>query len=558
MGLTKVQEVTIYDPITIQPQILCLLWDLGSNRTYHGVLSAQGGSGEYYWSIGETGIASISQIGRVSGIREGQTVARVNDRMNNLHFATAPVFVVPPDAISFLPSQVEVEVGSEVLLPLRVQAEVEWDGERRMVSFEDCRHLPLEITSSSEEIFSLSVPPSLDLTQLPGSSCLAIRAVASSVGHTKLTVTYRGMARYIAASVTLAAYPPLQVVDPHTGTAVVSLAASWVYVFEGGPQPWVLDPSSYLEKLVSETEEVIQISQHRTSEHEYLITCLEVHEQKLTFSVGNKPSAKNPLPASVSLKVSFACSHPVSMQLVPLPHPPPSCPLLQSQGSVPSFAVLRGRRVDVEVSVYDDENRKFDNFSSLQWQWSSSNAHAVNILNTHLQQSHRQHTLPCHISDDSLDTQLSAIVENYLEEYLYRIQKSSLLISPPLSQTILLLARSAPSITPSSLSVYNHPLNSVHLNVSQGSGHFTLTTAHPGPLQLVQATHLAAVSAIQVSPLNEGYTTLMAEDLCLMAPGGGQHLAKANLLVSGIYAVEIQAVDKVQVCIKEWDFYFNN
>ena len=548
IGLTKIQEVTIYDPIAITPEALCLLWDLGSNMTYHGFLTAEGGSGEYYWSIGETGVASISQLGRVSGLTEGYTTAKVNDRMNNLHFAISPVFVVPPDSMSFLPSQVEIEIGSEVLLPLRVHAEVRIAARHVQVPFGDCRHMPLEISTSSEEVFLLSLPRSIELSELPQSSCIGVRAVATSVGHTKLTVTYKGMGRYITASVTIAAYPPLQALDPQLGISVVSLASSWVYRFEGGPQPWVLDPSSYVERLESERNDVIRVTRHRAGEHEYLITCLELNEQELTLSIGNRPSAKNPLPASVSLTVAFACSNPVSMQLTPLPHPPPSCPLLQSQGPVPSHAVQRGKRVNVEVSVFDDENRRFDNFSSLDWHWTSSNAQALSILSSRLVQQHRVSTLPCQLSDESLDTQLCGRTEQYLTDHLEQISKYTQLITPPLSHTILLLARTAPTLSPDSLNIYNYELNSVFLNITEGSGHFQLKTFQPSSTQLIEATHLPAVSAVQVLPLSEGYTTLVAEDLCLVpSPGGETHVARANILVSGIHAVEIQTVDKVQV-----------
>ena len=550
IGLTKTQEVTIYDPISIRPEALCLLWDLGYNRTYHGFLTAEGGSGEYYWSIGETSIASISQLGRVSGLTEGQTTAKVNDRMNNLHFASAPVFVVPPDSMSFLPSRVEIEIGSEVLLPLRVQAEVRIAARHLQVPFGDCRHMPVEISTSSEEVFLLSVPRSIELTELPSSSCIGVRAIATSVGHTKLTVTYRGMGRYITASVTIAAYPPLQALDPQLGVAVVSLASSWVYRFEGGPQPWVLDPSSYVERLESDRSDVIRVSRRRAADHEYLITCLQLHEQRLTLTIGNRPSAKNSLPASVSLTVAFACSNPVSMQLTPLPHPPPSCPLLQSQGPVPTHAVQRGRRVDVEVSVFDDENRKFDNFSSLDWHWTSSNAQALSILSPRLRQQLRVNTLSCQLSDESLDTQLYGRAEQYLADHLEIISQYTQLITPPLSHTILLLARTAPTLSPDSINIYSYELNSVFFNITEGSGHFQLKTLQPSPTQLIEATHLPAASVVQVVPLGEGYTTLVAEDLCLVpSPGGETHVARANLLISGIHAVEIQTVDKVQVLV---------
>ena len=39
----------------------------------------------------------------------------------------------------------------------------------------------------------------------------------------------------------------LQAIDPEE-VAVVTVAASKEVIFEGGPQPWVVDPSGYYEK----------------------------------------------------------------------------------------------------------------------------------------------------------------------------------------------------------------------------------------------------------------------------------------------------------------------
>ena len=37
------------------------------------------------------------------------------------------------------------------------------------------------------------------------------------------------------------------------------------------------------------------------------------------------------------------------------------------------FPVLSGHELEVEITVFDEIGRKFDNFSSLEWKWESTN-----------------------------------------------------------------------------------------------------------------------------------------------------------------------------------------
>lgn len=50
----------------------------------------------------------------------------------------------------------------------------------------------------------------------------------------------------------------------------------------------------------------------------------------------------------------------------------PNCPLLQSTNQNIQFSVRAGHSLDLEVEVYNAESRPFDNFTSLLWEWSSS------------------------------------------------------------------------------------------------------------------------------------------------------------------------------------------
>lgn len=84
----------------------------------------------------------------------------------------------------------------------------------------------------------------IDLSSIPTGACTLINATSLKPGHTKLTATYTHGSLVLEASVTIATYPVLRPIDPEE-VAVVTLGSSKTVLFEGGPSPWVLDPSQY-------------------------------------------------------------------------------------------------------------------------------------------------------------------------------------------------------------------------------------------------------------------------------------------------------------------------
>ena len=66
-------------------------------------------------------------------------------------------------------------------------------------------------------------------------------------GHTKVTITYTHQEILLEASVVIAAYTLLVAIDPEN-IAVLTLGSSKDLVFEGGPEPWVLDRSKYFDR----------------------------------------------------------------------------------------------------------------------------------------------------------------------------------------------------------------------------------------------------------------------------------------------------------------------
>ena len=79
---------------------------------------------------------------------------------------------------------------------------------------------------------------------------------------------------------------------------------------EGGPLPWVLDPTHHYEVMSAEEEDWVQIKPagkemgQGDNLHYFDVTCTVLGEQLLTVEVGNKPSKslQNPVVSSAKTK----------------------------------------------------------------------------------------------------------------------------------------------------------------------------------------------------------------------------------------------------------------
>ena len=96
-------------------------------------------------------------------------------------------------------------------------------------------------------------------------------------------------------------------------------------MWEGGPQPWPLQPSSHYHSVTSEDENMLKLTSLKEwggAVYVYSLECLQLGETVVTLSVGNKPSSSLPKPVVVSSTVKVICGTPASIHLTPLIHAP--------------------------------------------------------------------------------------------------------------------------------------------------------------------------------------------------------------------------------------------
>ncbi|XP_026223610.1 nuclear pore membrane glycoprotein 210 isoform X2 [Anabas testudineus] len=545
------QDVEIFNPIVLSPSILTFPWQ-PKVGAYQYTIKATGGSGNFSWSSSNTAVATVTVKGVMTTVSDiGVSVVYAHDLRNPLHFGQMKVYVVEPVAMDFTPCPVEARVGLVLDLPLRIFGVLE-EVEKEQVMLSDCSHFDLQVEEENHGVFQL-----LDGRLSPGQDhCSGVRAKALAPGYTMLTVSYTHGNVHLSTKITIAAYLPLRAIDP-VSVAVVTLGSSKEMLFEGGPRPWILEPSKFFCNLRAEDEASVSLtltspSSHNYNQHWVRALCRALGEQVLEVMVGNKPSVTNPYPAVEPAVVKFVCAPPSRLTLVPVYTSPQldlTCPLLQQNKQV--VPVSNYHNPVLDLAAFDQQGRKFDNFSSLNIMWESTKVSLASIEPTVPMELHqfedgnkqmklhgRQRILVHH------QTGIAAITVTALGYQASHLASASV-PSPyepftPVSATLELLLVEDVKVSPHTVTIYNHPDVQANLALREGSGHFFVNTSVKGIADVVfQETQGTA----QVSPVHPGVVKVMVYDLCLAFPAP----AKATVHVSDILEVYVRVVDKVEI-----------
>ncbi|KAM9350611.1 nuclear pore membrane glycoprotein 210 [Symphorus nematophorus] len=545
------QDVEIYNPIILSPSILTFPWQ-PKVGAYQYTIKATGGSGNFSWSSSNKAVATVTVKGVMTTVSDiGVSVVYAHDLRNPLHFGQMKVYVVEPVAMDFAPCPVEARVGLVLDLPLRIFGLLE-ELEKERVMLSDCSHFDLQVEEENHGVFQL-----LDERLAPGQDhCSGVRAKALASGYTVLTVSYTHGNVHLSAKITIAAYLPLKAIDP-VSVAVVTLGSSKDMLFEGGPRPWVLEPSKFFCNLRAEDEASVSLtltspSSHNYNQHWVRATCRALGEQVLEVTVGNEASVTNPFPAVELAVVKFVCAPPSRLTLVPVYTSPQldlTCPLLQQNKQV--VPVSNYRNPILDLAAFDQQGRKFDNFSSLSMLWESTKVSLASIEPTlpmellplkdgnKQMKLHGRRTVLVHHQ-----TGIAAITVTTLGYEVSHLAAAKV-PSPydplmPVSATLELLLVEDVKISPDTVTIYNHPDGRANLALREGSGYFFVNTSVNG---MVDVVFQEAQRTVQVSPVHPGEVKVMVHDLCLAF----QAPATATVHVSDILEVYVRVVDKVEI-----------
>uniref|UniRef100_A0A4W3IEM5 Nucleoporin 210 n=1 Tax=Callorhinchus milii TaxID=7868 RepID=A0A4W3IEM5_CALMI len=519
------QEVELYNPIELTPRILSFPLSC--------VVQATGGSGNFTWSSSTLAVATVTVKGiMTTGSDIGLSVIQAHDVQNPLHYGQMKVYVIEPTQMEFTPCQVEARVGQTLDLPLRIYGLMNVET-KETVTLTDCSHFDLVVEVENRGVFK-TVAGRLK----PGSEhCSGVRVQAEVQGYTTLMVSYNHGHIYLTASITIAAYLPLIAVDP-VSVALVTLGSSKDMLFEGGPRPWVLEPSKFFTELTAENKESIVLdvvgspTLRNQPQHLVRATCTALGEQVRSRSFEHLV-LKNPFPAVETAVVKFICTPPSRLTLAAVylvPQLDLSCPLHQQNKQV--VPVSNYRNPVIELAAYDQLGRKFDNFSSLDLVWESTRVSLASVEESTPIQMVFKNDGKGQKKQHGTDRRYKGV---HLEPHLKAYDPLF-----PVSTTIELLLVEDVKVHPNNITIYNHPNVKAELSLQEGSGYFLINTSVS---DLVSITYKEAQSVAQVRPIHPGLLTVMIHDLCLAFLGP----AKAEVHVSDILELYIRVVDKVEI-----------
>nr|XP_061802179.1 nuclear pore membrane glycoprotein 210-like [Nerophis lumbriciformis] len=537
------QDIESNSPIVLIPSILTFPWQpkVGSHQ-YR--IKATGGSGNYSWSSSNASVATVTIKGVMTTASNiGVSIICADDMHNPFNCGEMMVYVVEPVALVFAPCQVEARVGTTLELPLRMFGRLENRMEQVMMS--DCSHYDLHVNELLKDRLA------------PGQGyCSGVRVKALVPGYTILSVSYTQGNVHLSAKITIAAYLPLIAIDP-VSVAVVTLGSSKDMLFEGGPRPWVLDRSKYFCDLKAENEEsvsfaLISPSSHKYDQHFVRATCRALGEQMLEVMMSNKASVTNPYPAIERASVKFVCTTPSRLTLVPvytIPQLDIPCPLLQQNKNVVPVSIHRN--TVLELAVFDQQGRKFDNFTSLRIVWESTKVSLASFESTPpttlqlFQDENKQMKLHGRKTVVVHHQTGIAFITAAVQDYQFsHIETAKIIrrdeVVHPVSATLELILIEDVNVFPDTLTIYNHPDVRVTLTLQEGSGHFFVNTSVKDITNVVLED---TKRAVQIAPIQAGVVQVMIHELCLALPS----TAKATVHVSDILEVNLRVIDKMEI-----------
>ncbi|XP_071973491.1 nuclear pore membrane glycoprotein 210-like isoform X2 [Engystomops pustulosus] len=549
------QEVKIFLPIKLYPQRLTFP-TCPREASYRYPVKVEGGSGNVSWLSTNKNIASVTTRGVViSTGQPGHCLIQANDIMNQLHSAETHILVLPVTSLELLPSSADTAVGRGIHIPLVVYGTYEGVS----IPFINCSLLPLHISMDKDGVFSVEE----EMCMFTPPSCTCLKILAQSPGNVVLTVSVITEDGKYHNNTIFSAYSPLKAVDP-VHTSVLSLHSTKVMVFEGGPRPWLPEPSGFFIELLAQDWKSIQIHQIADSAktkhklHMYRVQCTKLGEQILTFQLGNKPGILNPRPSVEMVEVNLICALPARMSLHPVytvPDGAQSCPIPKHNKQLVPLSMLRDTKL--EMIIYDQHKRRFDNFSSLLIDWTSSNKTIADLShNLGMQEIsrsdataqtwlHGQHLLE--VKNIKGTVFITVTCAGY-KPWVQVQDTSSFLITTTLELSLV----DDVFILPNDITVFNHPEVVETLSLVEGSGYFLVNVSDS---QIASTAYEETENTVKVMPLHTGTVTLEVLDLCILS---ANH-ATATIHISDIDALELNLVHKVEVgksidvLVKVWD-----
>lgn len=478
------QEVTVVEPLVVEPAEVWLPWDAEVRPSYSVRVRARGGSGApVRWQL-EAGPSLWAALeGPALGLTatvgtrgdEGPGEAQLWARDGHLAPASALLALVSVAEIEALASSVlEAELpDGELLVPIAMYRKDPED--QQLKPFEDCSQVSLGVKLVDTRILKHIPEPNGGGGPPVDRGCTSVRLRCLSPGHTRLQVSHGKL----QAQVLLGCYKPLRTVHPAKSVAV-AYGSLLELSFEGGPRPWPMLLAGHVVRLSSSSDadlvsvmRIIDPFRRNRDLHVFRVLCKGTGETVLDLFVGNNASASLPNPARSEASVRFTCAMPAAVEL-----------RLGSSASCPENKVpSSGEPVELDLVVREAGGQRLANISSLDILWELSDYTLAQLashrdVTSHVDGSagYRKVTRDFQVLQPQGKTgvlTVTATVRGFSPQVLRHTSLSQLKMEA-VSGSLQLELVEAARLSSSSVRVLGHPSHQVNVSVLDGSGHFAL------------------------------------------------------------------------------------
>ncbi|KAJ9575650.1 hypothetical protein L9F63_007479, partial [Diploptera punctata] len=561
--LTKISakiELLIYKRITIYPceQIFHCKFSI---LIFELTLKASGGDGNFIWSSGNTTVAVVMQNGLMKTYGLGHTEIFAAMTHNPHKKAVAKVFVLPAIHLEIVEYMLETEIGSPLYIHValfaeRPKLESTISSKNSMIPFFHCNDLPLlvEVWNSNFKNSSLKITP-------VGIACTTVAIIGTSLGTSKVSVTYTLEDKTMSADALVATYSPLVVTHPESAQTVLAIGTSREVAFAGGPRPWIGRSPQHTHHVTLEGDEqsieVVELDNKSdlTDMYIYRVICRELGEVDLTLHVANQPSLRHSKKSESTATLRILCARPryVELKSELKVSEPSNCPM-----NLNAEKIVTQSYCDVEllVTVKDTHGQIFDNVTSLYFDWKLSHPALASI-------QEKDSIIELGIEEDGITIPYknyqilkpkgrTGVIEVIASIVAYQNTMLTLMDivpeDPPfaisdergleIKASLRLILVNDTIITPNHTTVFNHPRNKAILQINQGSGYydFVLSTEVVADINYIESARI-----IEVIPKSDGTLWLGLRDLCLQSKP-----AYAEIQVIDLGNIKLEVSDRVQ------------
>lgn len=216
--------------------------------------------------------------------------------------------------------------------------------------------------------------------------------------------------------------------------------------------------------------------------------------------------------------------------------------------------------IEVDVIVRDDLGKKFNNISSLKFEWTlqPSELGALLTMDGTFQRyskkgtvifgndSYQTVTPKAQTGTIDITTKIIGYHDGVLKKFAVTPESPPFLSEDeegaelaPITASLSLYLVDETVVTPDVIYLYNYPGNREVVSVKQGSGYYELVLSST---QIAEVNYLEGNRQVEVKPIGDGELTVHVVDLCLVSQP-----AVVVVYVISVHLMRVEVSDKVEV-----------